>query len=105
MMQHSSVTLIGGSSPGRPLADILYRRVGGVFLLIALAAVLYIMVNGIGLIDSLDFGAGAYYYADIPNFEKYTDSSTYRSEVSMPVLIALFLLWGALMYRCWKRLL
>ena len=30
------------------------------------AASIYIMANGLGLQDSLDFGAGAYSYADIP---------------------------------------
>ena len=34
-------------------------------------AVIYIMANGLGLQEGLDFGAGAYYYADIRDFEKY----------------------------------
>ena len=36
---------------------------------VTLLAVIYIMINRIGLQDELDFGAGAYYYADIPEFE------------------------------------
>ena len=32
-----------------------------------LAAVVYIMVRRLGLNPDLDFGAGAYYYADIPD--------------------------------------
>ena len=59
------------------------------------------MANGLGLIDSLDFGAGAYYYADIPQFAKYVDGSGYTSPVSMWVLIALFLIWGFFMYKLW----
>ena len=30
---------------------------------------LWIMARGVGLVEGLDFGAGAYYYADIPDFE------------------------------------
>ena len=54
-----------------------------VVLVAAIAVALYIMAHGMGLIDSLDFGAGAYYYADIPEFAKYTDGSAYLSQVPM----------------------
>lgn len=60
-----------------------------------------IMVRGLGLVDSLDFGAGAYYYADIPGFERFINGDTYQSPVPMWVLIVLFLAWGSLMYRLW----
>lgn len=63
--------------------------------------VLYIMGNHLGLIDSLDFGAGAYYYADIPEFSKYINGTHYTSQTPMWVLIVLFLIWGFLMYRLW----
>lgn len=66
-----------------------------------LVPVLYIMVNHLGLVDSLDFGAGAYYYADIPEFNKYVNSSAYATSIPMWVFIALFLAWGFLMYRLW----
>lgn len=69
---------------------------------IALAVAAYIMAHGIGLIDSLDFGAGAYYYADIPEFAKYTDGGAYHSPVPMWTLIVLFLIWGAIVYKAWK---
>ncbi len=71
------------------------------FYLLSLITVGYIMLNNIGLIDGLDFGAGAYYYADIPNFHQYVDGSHYTSPVPMWVLIVLFLIWGAIMYRLW----
>ena len=32
--------------------------------------VLYMMINQMGLIDVLDFGAGVYYCVDIPEFER-----------------------------------
>lgn len=59
------------------------------------------MKNGFGLLEQLDFGAGAYYYADIPGFASLVNGSHYQSPVSMPVLIILFLIWGFLMYRLW----
>ncbi|MDY2725263.1 hypothetical protein BHF70_06985 [Anaerostipes sp. 494a] len=59
------------------------------------------MSRHLGLIDSLDFGAGAYYYADIPQFAKYVNGNYYTSPVPMWVLITLFLIWGYIMYRLW----
>ena len=69
--------------------------------LAAIVEALHIMKNGLGLLDQLDFGAGAYYYADIPGFASLVNGSYYQSPVSMPVLIGLFLVWGFLMYRLW----
>ena len=66
-----------------------------------LATVIYIMANGIGLQDDLDFGAGAYYYADIPNFEKIFDRDFYTASLPFWVYVLLFLVWGALMYLLW----
>lgn len=71
--------------------------VGGATLL----AALYIMAHGLGLVDSLDFGAGAYYYADIPGFEKYGREDAYQSGLPLWAAIVLFLAWGALMYFLW----
>ncbi|MBS5300798.1 MAG: hypothetical protein KHY39_07060 [Clostridiaceae bacterium] len=68
----------------------------------AIAEAVHIMKNGFGLLEQLDFGAGAYYYADIPGFASLVNGSHYQSPVSMPVLIALFLIWGVLMYRLWS---
>ena len=73
-----------------------------VVLMVTIVAALYIMAHGMGLIDSLDFGAGAYYYADIPEFAKYTDGSAYLSSVPMWTLIVLFLILGAIVYKVWK---
>lgn len=72
-----------------------------VFTLVSLVEGFHIMKNGLGLLDQLDFGAGAYYYADIPGFASLVNGSHYQSPVSMPVLIVLFLIWGFLMYRLW----
>ena len=67
----------------------------------AIAEAVHIMKNGFGLLEQLDFGAGAYYYEDIPGFASLVNGSHYQSPVSMPVLIILFLIWGFLMYRFW----
>lgn len=68
-------------------------------IIVTLACAVYIMYNGLGLQKDLDFGAGAYFYADIPDYEKYDRSI----ETSVPtwVHIVLFLGWGFLMYRLW----
>ena len=71
---------------------------------VTLLAVIYIMINRIGLQDELDFGAGAYYYADIPEFEKYEKSVGYKARLPYVVYVILFLAWGALMYKVWKKI-
>ena len=74
--------------------------VGGAIL----AAAVYIMVHRIGLNPELDFGAGAYYYADIPDYEHRLDWDTYQAQLPYWVYVVLFLLWGALMYWLWTRM-
>ena len=76
-----------------------------VTILVAVATLLvalYIMLHGLGLIPELDFGAGAYYYADIPDFEKYLREDAYQSNLPLWLAIVLFLGWGALMWMLWK---
>ncbi len=73
--------------------------VGGT--LFAIIEAIHIMIRGQGLSDQLDFGAGAYYYADIPKFATLVNGDHFQSQVSMPVLILLFLIWGFLMYKLW----
>ena len=66
-----------------------------------LVVAIIIMVRGAGLSKDLDFGAGAYYYADIPGFESVVRDDAYRTEVPVWVHVVLFLGWGWLMYRLW----
>lgn len=73
-----------------------------VFAVAIVISVIYIMLNGLGLVPELDFGAGAYYYADIPEFEKYVDRQAYESSLPVWLAIILFLLWGFLMWKLWK---
>ena len=85
-----------------------WKKTGKILTLIVfgatIIAALYIMFHGMGLQDSLDFGAGAYYYADIPEFDKYTQSTDYAAKLPFWVYVVLFLAWGALMYKVWKWL-
>ena len=62
---------------------------------------IWIMINHLGLSDTLDFGAGAYYYADMPGFERWFNKEYYSSSVPAWIIIALFLAWGALMMKLW----
>jgi len=78
-------------------------RVATIIIVVAtLVLSVFIMANGLGLSDELDFGAGSYYYADIPDFEKYMKDGAYSSTLPLWLAIILFLAWGALMYWLWK---
>ena len=79
--------------------------IAAIAVLVAVAAaVIYIMVRGLGLNPDLDFGAGAYYYADIPDYQKTLDWDTYLARLPFWVYLVLFFAWGALMWRVWKRM-
>ena len=57
--------------------------------------------KGMGLVEGYDFGIGAYYYADIPGFEKIMNDDAYATKVPLWVHIALFLGWGYIVWRLW----
>lgn len=80
---------------------IIFRIIKIAALAALVVLTVYCMVNSLGLVDGLDFGAGAYYYADIPEFAKYVDGNYFTSRFPMWVHIALFLIWGTLMFRFW----
>ena len=67
-----------------------------------LAVAVWIMLTGRGLSPDRDFGAGAYYYADIPDFEKYLGGRSNPTTIPYIIYVLLFLAWGALMYFLWK---
>ena len=80
-------------------------------LAVALAAVagaVFVMVRRIGLSDRFDFGAGAYYYADIPEFEGIVEPALEAGSAAAPfpfwLAALLFLVWGALVYALWVRM-
>ena len=72
----------------------------GVFVAVVICAV-YIAANRLGVVDGYDFGAGAYYYADIPGYESLINEDAYKASVPVWVHIVLFLVWGWFMYRLW----
>lgn len=68
---------------------------------LTIACAVYIMAHQLGLVPELDFGAGAYYYADIPDYQKYVQDGVYVAKLPYWVFVVLFLAWGWLMYRAW----
>ena len=60
-----------------------------------------IVSRQMGIVDGYDFGAGAYYYADIPGYETIFKDEVYSAEVPVWMHVALFLGWGWLMWRLW----
>ena len=66
-----------------------------------LICAVWIMGNQLGLVSGYDFGAGAYYYADIPGIENIEKEGVYKTSVPYWVHVVLFLCWGWLMYRLW----
>lgn len=79
------------------------RRLTIVAVCVTLCTALWIVATGAGLVPGLDFGAGAYYYADIPDFEKYLGDGAFLAALPLWVYILLFLAWGCLMWRLWVR--
>lgn len=61
----------------------------------------YIMINRLGLVEGYDFGGGAYYYVDIPEFEKIVDQDAFKAKTPVWMHVVLFLAWGWLMWRLW----
>ncbi len=66
-----------------------------------LICAVWIMGHHLGLVPGYDFGAGAYYYADIPGIENIEKEGVYKTSVPYWVHVVLFLCWGWLMYRLW----
>lgn len=73
---------------------------------LVLCAGIYIAVNGLGLIDGLDFGPGAYYYTDIPNWsEIFLGKETINLGFSsLPLAVFFFLAWGIFCFKVWQWL-
>ena len=81
-----------------------FFKVATIILVVATVLVaVYIMANGLGLVDGLDFGAGAYFYADIPDYEKVDADGCFVSRVPRWVHFVLFFIWGALMFWLWNK--
>lgn len=72
-------------------------------VVITLLLAIYIMVNKLGVVQGYDFGAGAYYYADIPTeqYKEIAPDGTYPTSVPRWMFFVLFFAWGWLMWRLW----
>ena len=81
--------------------DKLFKAVTIIMVVAVLVIAIYIMVNRLGLVEGYDFGGGAYYYVDIPEFEKIVDQNAYKTSVPVWVHVVLFIAWGWLMWRLW----
>ena len=82
-----------------------FFKVATIILVVATVLVaVHIMVNGLGLVDGLDFGAGAYFYADIPDYEKVDADGCFVSRVPRWIHFVLFFIWGALMFWLWNKI-
>ena len=81
--------------------EIIFKVVTILTVVAILVCAVYIMSHRLGLNPEYDFGAGAYYYADIPQFERFTPTEAYRTQIPYWVHVVLFLAWGWLMYRLW----
>lgn len=81
--------------------DKLFKAVTIIMVVAVLVIAIYIMVNRLGLVEGYDFGGGAYYYVDIPEFEKIVDQDAYKTSVPVWVHVVLFIAWGWLMWRLW----
>lgn len=81
-----------------------YKILTIVVLATTVVIAIYIMLKGLGLADNLDFGAGAYFYADIPNYNEEIAPEDLKHNVPKWVFYVLFFAWGALMFWLWKRI-
>lgn len=81
--------------------NMLYKAVTVIMIVTVIVIAAYIMINRLGLIEGYDFGGGAYYYVDIPEFEKIVDEDAFRTTVPVWVHVVLFIAWGWLMWRLW----
>ena len=86
----------------KPLVKHILRVTAIVLVAVILGLVVWIMLNRIGLSDSLDFGAGAYYSADIPEFDKIVNWAGYTAKLPYWVYPVLFFAWGFIVWKLWK---
>ena len=85
-----------------PSRKTIYKVITVLVAVVTLVIAVYIMAHRLGLNPDYDFGAGAYYYADIPNFDELIDDNAYQPRLPYLVYVLLVLAWGVLMYFLWK---
>ena len=82
---------------------IVFKVITIVVVVITLLLAFWIMANKMGLVEGYDFGAGAYYYADIPT-EQYNEidpKGDYPTSIPKWVFYVFFVAWGWRMWRLW----
>ncbi len=80
--------------------NLIYKIVTAIMVVTVLICAVYIMVNRLGLVEGYDFGGGAYYYVDIPEFQKILpDEDAFQAKTPVWVHVLLFIAWGWLMWR------
>lgn len=79
----------------------IFRIVTVIMAVTVIVMAAYIMINRLGLVEGYDFGGGAYYYVDIPEFEKIVDQDAFKAKTPVWVHVVLFIAWGWLMWRLW----
>ena len=79
----------------------IFRIVTVIMAVTVIVMAAYIMINRLGLVEGYDFGGGAYYYVDIPEFEKIVDQDAFKAKTPVWMHVVLFLAWGWLMWRLW----
>ena len=81
----------------------IFKVITIVVVVITLFLAGWIMANKLGLVEGYDFGAGAYYYADIPTeqYSEIVNEDAYQTSVPKWVFYVLFFGWGYLMWRLW----
>jgi len=79
----------------------IFKTVTVIMAVTVIVMAAYIMINRLGLVEGYDFGGGAYYYVDIPEFEKIVDQDAFKAKTPVWVHVVLFMAWGWLMWRLW----
>ncbi len=80
---------------------LIYKIVTAVMVVTILVLSAYIMINRLGLVEGYDFGGGAYYYVDIPEFQKHLPTDAYQAKTPVWLHYVLFFAWGWIMWRLW----
>lgn len=81
----------------------IFKVITIVVVVITLFLAGWIITNKLGLVEGFDFGAGAYYYADIPaeQYNEIVNEDAYQTSVPKWIFYVLFFAWGYIMWRLW----
>ena len=81
----------------------IFKAITIVVVVITVLLAFWIMANKLGLVEGYDFGAGAYYYADIPTeqYSEIVNEDAYQTSVPKWIFYVIFFAWGYLMWRLW----